>query len=151
MSDDLKWMQMALSLAKHAEEQGEVPVGAILVFNNQVIGEGWNQPISQCDPSAHAEIIALRNAAKQLQNYRLVNTTLYVTLEPCIMCAGAIIQARVNRLVYATEDPRSGAVESVFSTMNHPELNHKVDTAKGVLKDEASRMLKQFFQNKRLN
>src|SRR3990167_11165131 len=107
-----RWMQRALTLAKQAEKIGEVPVGAVLVFNDEIIGEGYNQPISQCDPTAHAEMIALRQGAKTLGNYRLLGTTLYVTLEPCVMCAGAMVHARISRLVFGAKDPKVGAIIS---------------------------------------
>ena len=130
---DLYWMKKAFDLASKAAEYDEVPVGAILVSEkNQCIGQGWNQPISQHDPTAHAEILALRTAAQQLGNYRLPNTTLYVTLEPCPMCAGAIVHARVKRIVIATLDPRSGSAGSVFDILNSPDLNHHVEVANGI-------------------
>src|SRR5690348_2610914 len=111
---DHHWMQHALTLAQRAAEQDEVPVGAVLVLNDEMIGEGWNRPIAMHDPSSHAEIVAIRQAAQNVKNYRLVNSTLYVTLEPCVMCAGAIVHARIQRLVFAAGDPRAGAVNSVY-------------------------------------
>lgn len=143
------WMEHALSLAKKAEKEGEVPVGACLVRDNTLIGEGWNQSIRLHDPSAHAEIMALREGANNIQNYRLVNTTLYVTLEPCLMCAGAMLHARIERLVYAASDPKGGAVDTIFSVLNHEKLNHRVQTYSGLLQDKSSKMLKLFFQAKR--
>jgi len=147
---DLYWMNKAYELAQKASGQGEVPVGAVLVnSDNQCLGEGWNQPISAHDPTAHAEIIALREAASSLQNYRLPETTLYVTLEPCPMCAGAIVHARIRRVVFATSDPRTGSAGSVYNLLNSPHLNHRVDVNNGVLQQECSSLLKTFFLEKR--
>ena len=140
--NDLFWMKEALNMALIAREQGEVPVGAILVDDaHQIIGRGWNQVIKTKDPSAHAEIVALRDAAAHLQNYRLLNTTLYVTLEPCCMCAGALVHARIKRLVYATRDPKSGAAGSVFNLLQSQSLNHQVPTDEGILQHECSSLL----------
>jgi tRNA(adenine34) deaminase len=144
------WMQHALDLARRAEAEGEVPVGAVIVKDEQVIGEGWNQPISAHDPTAHAEIMALRAAANKLNNYRLLNTTLYVTLEPCSMCAGAIIHARVKRLVYAAADPKGGAAGSVFSILPGEQLNHRVEITSGVMAEECGDLLSSFFKRRRL-
>jgi len=146
---DIKWMQHAIEMARRAESADEVPVGAVIVKDNNVISEGWNQPISTHDPTAHAEVIALRAAAKALENYRLVETTLYVTLEPCSMCAGAIIHARVKRIVIGAKDPRTGAAGSVFNLLNSEKLNHQVEIEQGVLEDECSILLKNFFKNRR--
>lgn len=146
---DIKWMQHAIQLAKHAESIDEVPVGALIVKDNEMIAEGWNQPITSNDPTAHAEVIALRAAANKIQNYRLVDTTLYVTLEPCSMCAGALIHARVSRVVFGATDPRTGAAGSVFDILNTSKLNHAVDIEKGVLEHECAQILKDFFKNKR--
>lgn len=146
---DIKWMQHAITLAKYAESIDEVPVGAIIVIDNEIVSEGWNQPITENDPTAHAEIIALRSAAKALENYRLVNTTLYVTLEPCSMCAGALIHARVKRVVFGANDPRTGAAGSMFDILNTTKLNHQVEIEHGVLEAECAELLKQFFKNKR--
>ena len=146
---DLFWMQRALELARQAEAAGEVPVGAVLVKEEQVLGEGWNAPIGEHDPTAHAEIRALRNAANRLGNYRLLDTTLYVTLEPCVMCAGAIIHARVKRVVYGATDPKTGAAGSVFDILNSELHNHRVQITAGVLEPECSALLKDFFQAKR--
>ena len=147
---DLYWMKKAFELAQKASAQGEVPVGAVLVDSeNQCIGEGWNQPISGHDPTAHAEIIAMREAASGLQNYRLPETTLYVTLEPCPMCAGAIVHARIRRVVFAAPDPRTGSAGSVYNLLNSPHLNHRVDVYTGVLQHECSTLLKTFFLEKR--
>jgi tRNA(adenine34) deaminase len=148
-AQDKQFMQRALALACKAQEQGEVPVGAVLVNDNQIVGEGWNQSIANCDPSAHAEMIAIREAATACQNYRLLGSTLYVTLEPCAMCAGAMIHARIQRLVYATKDPRTGAAGSVFQLLQSPHLNHAVEISAGLFADEAKQLLQQFFQAKR--
>jgi len=160
MKSDEEWMQRAIELARQAEAAGEVPVGAILVKNktgtdlslspgSEILGEGFNSSIMSHDPSAHAEIIALRNAGDALKNYRLPGCTLYVTLEPCCMCAGAIIQARVERLVYAAADPNVGAAGSVFDLLNSDHLNHKVDVTGGVLEQEAASLLTEFFKSRR--
>lgn len=146
---DLFWMQRALELAHQAETEGEVPVGAIVVKDDQILGEGWNAPIGEHDPSAHAEIRALRNAATRLGNYRLLDTTLYVTLEPCVMCAGAIIHARVKRVVYGAADPKTGAAGSVFDILNSERHNHRVNITGGVMEQECSEMLKDFFLARR--
>lgn len=143
------WMRRALSLAMSAKERDEVPVGAVLVLSDEMISEGHNQPISTHDPSAHAEIVALRQGALKIGNYRLVNTTLYVTLEPCIMCAGAIVHARVKRLVYGAKDTKAGAIESQSKTFDQPFLNHRVDFIGGLLADECGCLLSQFFREKR--
>jgi len=146
---DIFWMQHALELAKRAESEGEVPVGAIVVLNEEVIGEGWNRPIIDNDPTAHAEIMALRSAAKKINNYRLLDTTLYVTLEPCIMCSGAIIHSRVKRVVYGATDPKAGAVNSAFNILGTDCLNHKVNVDSDILADECGLVLTEFFRNKR--
>ncbi len=142
-------MQRALALAGFAQKTGEVPVGAVITLDNQIIAEGYNQPIAQNDPTAHAEIVALRAAAKTLMNYRLVNATLYTTLEPCCMCAGAIIHSRVQRIVYAAKDPRSGAAGSVFSVLGSKMLNHVPCVSHGLLAEESGLLLKRFFKEKR--
>ena len=146
---DEYWMQQALARASHAETLGEVPVGAVLVLDNQIIGEGWNQPIGLHDPTAHAEIQALRQAAALLQNYRLPNTTLYVTLEPCIMCAGAMVHARIRRVVIGASDPKTGAAGSVFNCLGDPALNHKVSVETGILQAICGDQLRAFFQKRR--
>ena len=146
---DLHWMQRALSLADHAAAAGEVPVGAVLVRDDDELGAGWNAPIASNDPTAHAEIMALRAAAAAAGNYRLPGSTLYATMEPCPMCAGAIVQARVARVVYAARDERWGAVESVFEILGSRSLNHHVDCAGGVLAEESARRLKSFFEARR--
>jgi tRNA(adenine34) deaminase len=142
-------MRRALALARHAQDAGEVPIGAVVVHGGDVIGEGWNQPIRAHDPSAHAEIIALRAAAAYLRNYRLAGTTLYVTLEPCAMCAGAIVQARVARVVFGALDPKAGAGGSVFNLLVSEKLNHRADVANGVLSEECGEVLRRFFQERR--
>jgi len=147
--DDTHWMQYALHLAERAQTENEVPIGAVLVQDNQVLGEGWNQSIQNNDPSAHAEMIAIRAAAQHCQNYRLPNTTLYVTLEPCPMCAGLLVNARIARLVFATSDPRAGAVISVLRILDTPTLNHRVAYESGVLAEPCSRVLKAFFKDRR--
>ncbi len=146
---DITFMQRALELARRAEQDGEVPVGALVVLNNEVIGEGWNHPIGSADPTAHAEIAALRAAATRLGNYRLTGATLYVTLEPCPMCAGAIVLARVARVVFGAADPLAGAGGTVFDLLRSPKLNHRSEVQGGLLADDCSRLLKGFFQSKR--
>jgi tRNA(adenine34) deaminase len=147
--DDLIHMARALELARAAEAAGEVPVGAVIVRDGVVIAEGRNRPIGACDPTAHAEIEALRAAGRALGTYRLTGTTLYVTLEPCAMCASAMVHARVQRLVFAATDPRAGAAGSVFNIVQHPSLNHRVDCTGGVLSEECSSLLKNFFLARR--
>lgn len=142
-------MQKALELAHRAESQGEVPVGAVLVLNDECIAEGWNQPISLNDPSAHAEMIAIRQAGQQLNNYRLCDTTLYVTLEPCVMCAGAIVHARVARVVFGARDPKTGAAGSVLQLLQNSSLNHHCQLTSGVLQEQCAAILSDFFSNKR--
>ncbi len=143
-------MRQALALARRAREEGEVPVGALLVREDEVVGEGWNRPIGEHDPTAHAEIQALRDAARRLGNYRLPGTTLYVTLEPCPMCAGAIVHARVARVVYGAADPRAGAAGSVFDLLpSDARFNHRTACEGGVLAEEAGRLLREFFRERR--
>ena len=146
---DERWMRRALDLAERARSEGEVPVGAVLVMDDDCIGEGWNRSISTHDPTAHAEIEALRAAAARLENYRLPGATLYVTLEPCAMCAGAIILARIKRLVYAAADPRAGAAGSVFNILQSTQLNHRVELVSGILEQEAATLLQTFFRERR--
>ena len=146
---DLKWMQRALALADNAAAAGEVPVGAVLVRDGEELGAGWNAPLGSNDPTAHAEVMALRAAAAAAGNYRLPGSTLYATMEPCPMCAGAIVQARVARVVYAARDERWGAVESVFKILGSRQLNHHVDCEGGVLAEESARRLKKFFEARR--
>ncbi len=146
---DERWMERALALAEDAKAAGEVPVGAVVVKDDREIGAGFNRPISTADPSAHAEIVALRAAAAALGNYRLPGTTLYVTLEPCPMCAGAIVQARVDRVVYGAADDRWGAAGSVFDVLGSQVLNHRPECAGGLLADRSADLLRDFFKNKR--
>jgi len=138
-----------MCLAQQAQTLGEVPVGAVIVLNNKVIGEGWNQPIASHDPSAHAEMRALRDAGKTLENYRLLDTTLYVTLEPCVMCAGAIMHARVKRVVFGAYDPKAGAAGSAIDLFSNRKLNHHVSVEGGLLAQECGAMLTQFFKARR--
>lgn len=146
---DMDFMAEALRLAHVAREQGEVPVGAIVVFDAEVIGEGYNQPIASLDPTAHAEIVALRAAAKRLGNYRLTGASLYVTIEPCQMCVGAMIHARIARVVYGTPEPRAGALESAMRAHEHPSLNHRMEAQGGVLEDECREIIQAFFRTRR--
>ncbi len=147
--DDLRFMRRALELAEEAERQGEVPVGAVVVLEGEIVGEGFNAPISEHDPTAHAEIRALRAAARRLGNYRLPGTTLYVTLEPCVMCAGAMIHARIQRLVYGAPDPRTGAAGSVFHIADSEQHNHRLAITGGVLAEESAERLQSFFRSRR--
>jgi tRNA(adenine34) deaminase len=146
---DEYWMRHALQLAQRAREQGEVPVGAVLVQGERIIGEGWNRPIGQCDPTAHAEIMALRQGGKVLDNYRLLDTSLYVTLEPCVMCAGAMVHSRITRLVYGAKDVKTGAAGSLLDVLGHPGMNHQIEIACGVLAEECAGMLSDFFRMRR--
>ena len=150
MNIDEEWMQYALQLAKKSEERDEVPVGAIIVYKNKIIGEGWNQPISSHNPTAHAEIIALKEAGEKIGNYRLLESTMYVTLEPCVMCAGAIVHARIAKLVYAVKDDKTGACGSVFNITQADKLNHRVRIEKGILEKECRTLIQDFFKEKRL-
>src|SRR3982074_3881727 len=149
MSNDLDYLRAAIAEANNAEANGEVPVGAVVVHENKIIGRGQNRALRDSDPTAHAEIVALREAGRALANYRLEDCTLYATLEPCAMCAGAILHARIARLVYAAPDPKAGACGSVLSVMNHPRLNHKVEVTSGILADECSTLLQSFFRARR--
>lgn len=142
-------MQRAMQLADHAALQGEIPVGAVLVYQNQCIGQGFNQSIRLHDPTAHAEMIALRQGGQQLGNYRLLNTTLYVTLEPCAMCAGAIIHSRIGRLVFGAKDTKTGAVGSSMDIARHPAMNHHLHITEGVLGERCGWQLSQFFRIRR--
>lgn len=146
---DLFWMKQAYQLALRSEQEGEVPVGAVVVQGNQMISEGWNRPIQMHDPTAHAEIMALRQAGEVAQNYRLVDTTLYVTLEPCPMCASAMVHARVKRLVYGAADLKTGAVDSVFNLVKNTHLNHQLEVVSGVMGDECGNLLSDFFKRRR--
>jgi tRNA(adenine34) deaminase len=144
-----RWMRRALALADRAADEAEVPVGAVLVRNDQLLGEGWNQVISSQDPTAHAEINALRDAARAVDNYRLPGATLYVTLEPCTMCAGAMVHARIEHLVFAAQEPRAGVVCSQCSLLDSPWFNHQVRWEGGILAEESSNRLREFFQERR--
>lgn len=146
---DEEWMRLALGLAEKAQELDEVPVGAIIVKDGKAIGQGYNQPIKTNDPSGHAEIIAIRAAGEHIQNYRLEGCTLYVTLEPCVMCIGAIFHARLHRLVFAASDPKTGVCGSVLDLPTEKRLNHHLEVHKGLLAEESARLLKQFFYKKR--
>jgi tRNA(adenine34) deaminase len=142
-------MRYAIRLAQRAEQQGEVPIGAVIVKDDQCIAEGWNMPIANHDPTAHAEIIAVRRAGIALENYRLCDATLYVTLEPCVMCMGAISHARINRLVFGAFDPKRGAVCNALSLSDASFLNHRVNWTGGVLEEECGELLKDFFRARR--
>lgn len=146
---DKGFMQRALALAEEGAALGEVPVGAVLVRGDTVLGEGFNRPIKSHDPSAHAEIVALRNAAAAMQNYRLPETTLYVTLEPCTMCVGALIHARVSRLIYAADEPRAGAVRSQLALADAHHYNHRLQVQSGLMATESAQMLRAFFASRR--
>ncbi|MFP8965811.1 tRNA adenosine(34) deaminase TadA [Pokkaliibacter sp. CJK22405] len=148
-NEDEKWMRRAMALAEQAAAEGEVPVGALVVLNGEVIGEGYNRPIGSHDPTAHAEVQALRQAAAHLENYRLVEATLYVTLEPCTMCAGAMVHARVKRLVYGAAEPKAGVVESQGQLLQAPYLNHQIEVTGGVLAELCSQQLSAFFKLRR--
>lgn len=147
--DDRIWMQRALHLARKAEAEGEIPVGAVLVLEGAAAGEGWNRPIGANDPTAHAEIEAIRMAAQRARNYRLPGSTLYVTLEPCAMCAGALVNARVERVVFAARDIRFGALRSIFRLGDSELLNHRLRVEEGLFAVEAAETLKRFFERKR--
>jgi len=149
MMNDEDWMREALILAERAEEEGEVPVGAVLVLDNKIIGRGWNRSIQMHDPSAHAEVMALRDAGQFCANYRFPGATLYVTLEPCTMCAGVIVHSRIERLVYAASDPKTGVIESTENLLDLSCHNHKVVYQGGTLSGESSQLLKNFFVRKR--
>ncbi|MCP2230103.1 tRNA adenosine(34) deaminase TadA [Erwinia aphidicola] len=151
MSDnnDEFWMRHALTLAQRAWDEGEVPVGAVLVHHGQVIGEGWNRPIGHHDPTAHAEIMAIRQGGKVIENYRLIDTTLYVTLEPCVMCAGAMVHGRVGRLVFGARDAKTGAAGSLMDVLGHPGMNHQVKIEQGILAEECAALLSDFFRQRR--
>lgn len=147
--NDEFWMRHALMLAQRAWEEGEVPVGAVLVQADRVIGEGWNRPIGHHDPTAHAEIMALRQGGKVLENYRLIDTTLYVTLEPCVMCAGAMVHSRIGRLVFGARDEKTGAAGSLLDVLGHPGMNHQVQITEGILAQQCAAMLSDFFRMRR--
>lgn len=148
-SVDEKFMAHAIELARKAEALDEIPVGAVVVANGKIIGEGFNQSIMLNDPSAHAEMTAIRQAGKVLQNYRMLDCTLYVTLEPCPMCAGLLVHSRINRLVFAAKDLKTGAAESVFNLVSNEKLNHQIEVTSGVLAEQSSQMLSDFFKRRR--
>ena len=149
INDDNAWMRHAIRLAQYAEQRGEVPVGAVIVSADRCLAEGWNTVIASHDPTAHAEIVALRQAGQRLQNYRLLHTTLYVTLEPCVMCMGAISHARVSRVVFGAFDPKRGAVCNALSLTDAPFLNHRMAWTGGVLQDDCAALLRDFFRARR--
>src|SRR5262245_23815374 len=142
-------MRAALELAAEAGRRGEVPVGAVVVIDEAIAGEGFNQPIATHDPTAHAEIVALRDAGRRIGNYRLVGATMYVTIEPCQMCVGAMVHARIGRLVFGAPEPKAGAIESAMRAHEHPSLNHRMTAVGGVLEDECRRVMQQFFESRR--
>jgi len=147
-SDEL-WMEEALRCAQRALEMGEVPVGAVVVCDGRIVGRGWNRNLTNSDPTAHAEIIALRQAGAAVGNHRLGDCDLFATIEPCAMCAGALVLARITRLVYGADDPKAGAVRSVLQVLNHPQLNHQVEVRSGVLAGRSAELLQTFFRNRR--
>ena len=149
MSTDEFYMAKALHLAEQAGDAGEVPVGAVVVCGGEVIGEGYNQPISACDPTAHAEIVAMRNAASQINNYRLSDCDLYVTIEPCTMCVGAIVHGRIRRIVFGALEPRAGALNSQLQLMDQSHYNHIIEVRGGVLERQCSELISSFFRQKR--
>jgi len=149
MISDLEAMRTALSEARKAAEAGEVPIGAVIIHDGAIIAHGQNSVIRASDPTAHAEIVAMRHAAAMLGNYRLNGCALYVTLEPCAMCAGAMIHARIDRLIYATADPKAGACGSVLAVLNHPQLNHQMQVEKGILAEQCGELLRVFFRDRR--
>ncbi len=149
METDIQYMQEALAEARSAAAADEVPIGAVLVHDGKILARSGNRTIRDCDPTAHAEVVALREAAYRLANYRLASTTLYVTIEPCSMCSGAILQARVPRLVYGADDPKGGAVRSCFEILSHPRLNHQVEVTSGVLAAECAAIIQSFFAARR--
>ncbi|MFZ1919184.1 MAG: tRNA adenosine(34) deaminase TadA [Terriglobales bacterium] len=148
-SSDELWMEEALRCAQRALEMGEVPVGAIVVRAGRVVGRGWNRNLAENDPSAHAEIVALREAGRNLGNHRLSDCELFATIEPCAMCAGAAVHARIRRLVYGADDPKAGAIHSILQVVNHPGLNHQMEVRGGVLAGRSAEILQEFFRNRR--
>jgi tRNA(adenine34) deaminase len=146
---DELWMEEALRCAQRALEAGEVPVGAVVVLDGRIVGRGWNRSIADSDPTAHAEIMALREAGATVGNHRLGDSDLFATIEPCAMCAGALVHARIKRLVYGADDPKAGAVHSVMQVLNHPRLNHKVEVRSGVLAGRSAELLQGFFRSRR--
>ena len=149
MSAHDSFMREAIALARRAAAGGEVPVGAVIVLNGEIVGRGHNQPISSVDPTAHAEILAVRDAAQQLRNYRLTGATLYVTVEPCLMCVGALIHARIDTIVFGTPEPKAGALESTQRAHEHPALNHRLTVVSGVLASECRDLMREFFAKRR--
>ncbi len=149
MMDDREAMAAALAEARLAGEAGEVPIGAVVVYNGAILARGQNRVLRDVDPTAHAEVVALRAAAATLGNYRLAGCTVHVSLEPCAMCAGAMIHARIDRLVYAAADPKSGACGSVLAVLNHPQLNHQMQVEQGILSEESAALLRGFFRERR--
>jgi tRNA(adenine34) deaminase len=149
LPSDEFWMEEALRAAQRALEAGEVPVGAVVVYAGEIVGRGWNRNISDSDPTAHAEILALREASANLGNHRLGECELFVTIEPCPMCAGALVHARVKRVVYGADDPKAGAVHSVMEVLNHPKLNHRTEVRRGVLAGRSAELLQSFFRSRR--
>ena len=148
---DEEFMRAALALADEARERGEVPVGAVLVLDGDIVGRGFNQPVSRNDPTAHAEIVALREAGRQMGNYRLPGSTMYVTIEPCQMCVGAMVHARVARVVYGTPEPKAGAIESAMRAHEHPSLNHRLEAVGGTLEADCRDVIQAFFKERRSN
>jgi tRNA(adenine34) deaminase len=150
ISSDELWMAEALRCAQRALESGEVPVGAVVVCAGRIVGRGWNRNLTDCDPTAHAEIVALREAGKNVGNHRLGDCELFATIEPCAMCAGAAVHARVRRLVYGADDPKAGAVHSILQVVNHPNLNHQMEIRGGVLAGRSAEMVQEFFRQRRV-
>ncbi len=148
-ADDICWMEYAIQLAAKGEALGEVPVGAVIVKNGAILGEGFNQPITSNDPTAHAEVVALRQAAKHIENYRLIDSTIYVTLEPCTMCVGALVHARIARLVFGTTEPKAGAVVSKAQLLESDFFNHRINYSRGLLAEQCQHQLSQFFAQRR--
>jgi tRNA(adenine34) deaminase len=148
---DDEFMAAALELAREARERGEVPVGAVLVMDGEILGRGFNQPVSRNDPTAHAEIVALRDAGREAGNYRLPGSTMYVTIEPCQMCVGAMVHARVARVVYGTPEPKAGAIESAMRAHEHPSLNHRLEATGRVMEEECREVIQAFFKERRSN
>lgn len=146
---DIQFMRKALAEASEAARRGEVPIGAVIVAGEKIIAAAGNRTITDCDPTAHAETVALRAAAKEIGNHRLGAVTVYVTIEPCAMCAGAMVQARISRVVYGADDPKGGAVTSCFAVLDHPKLNHRVEVTAGVLAEDSAALLKEFFSARR--
>lgn len=143
------WMHDAILAAQRALEAGEVPVGAIVVCDGKIVGRGWNRNLTDCDPTSHAEIVALREAGRNVGNHRLSDCELFATIEPCAMCAGALVHARVKRLIYGAEDPKAGAVHSVLQVLNHPRLNHRMEVRAGVLGGKCAELMQEFFRSRR--